>query len=156
MVNLMRIDDRLVHGQVAFTWTKTLGVEAIVVANDIAAADPINKMALKMAAPAGVKMAIKSVNEAIELLKNPKAKNRKIFVVVKNTSDALKIVENVVGIDHINVGGIKKEEGKIMLTPAVFVNDLDKENLKKMSELVKEVEVRQVPTDEKKYIQDLI
>lgn len=156
MVNLMRIDDRLVHGQVAFTWTKTLGVEAIVVANDIAAADPINKMALKMAAPAGVKMAIKSVNEAIELLKNPKAKNRKIFVVVRNTSDALKIVENVVGIDHINVGGIKKEEGKIMLTPAVFVNDLDKENLKKMSELVKEVEVRQVPTDEKKYIQDLI
>lgn len=156
MVNLMRIDDRLVHGQVAFTWTKTLGVEAIVVANDIAAADPINKMALKMAAPAGVKMAIKSVNEAIELLNNPKAKDRKIFVVVRNTSDALKIVKNVVGIDHINVGGIKKEEGKIMLTPAVFVNDLDKENLKKMSELVKEVEVRQVPTDEKKYIQDLI
>lgn len=156
MVNLMRIDDRLVHGQVAFTWTKTLGVEAIVVANDIAASDSINKMALKMAAPAGVKMAIKTVDEAISLLNNPKAKDKKIFVVVRNTTDALKISLNVKEIDHVNVGGIKKEEGKDMITPAVFLNQLDKDNLRKMCEVVKEVEIRQVPTDEKKYAKDFI
>lgn len=156
MVNLMRIDDRLVHGQVAFTWTKTLGVEAIVVANDIAASDSINKMALKMAAPAGVKMAIKTVDEAIALLNNPKAKDKKIFVVVRNTTDALKISLNVKEIDHVNVGGIKKEEGKDMITPAVFLNQLDKDNLRKMCEVVKEVEIRQVPTDEKKYAKDFI
>lgn len=156
MVNLMRIDDRLVHGQVAFTWTKTLGVEAIVVANDVAASDSINKMALKMAAPAGVKMAIKTIDEAIALLNNPKAKDKKIFVVVRNTTDALKIAQNVNEIDHVNVGGIKKEEGKEMITPAVFLNQLDKDNLKKMSEIVKEVEIRQVPTDEKKNIKDFI
>ncbi|MCQ9627917.1 PTS sugar transporter subunit IIB [Cetobacterium somerae] len=156
MVILMRVDDRLVHGQVAFTWTKTLGVEAIVVANDVAANDSINKMALKMAAPAGVKMAIKTVEGAIELLNNPKAKDKRIFVVVKNTTDALEIVENVPGIENVNIGGIKKEEGKEMLTPAVFINDLDKENLRKISNLVSEVEIRQVPTDEKKYVKNII
>ena len=61
-INLVRIDDRLIHGQVAMTWTKQLRVQGIVVANDDAANDNTQKMALKMAVPAGIKVLIKPVD----------------------------------------------------------------------------------------------
>ncbi len=156
MVILTRIDDRLLHGQVAFAWTKSLGVDAILVANDNAATDPITKMAIKMAAPNGVKLAIKTVKEGIELLNNPKSEKVKIFVVVKNTEDAALIAKEAKGIDLVNVGGIKKQEGKRMLTKAVFVDDEDITNLRSIEELGIEVEVRQVPTDAKKSLSELL
>lgn len=156
MVILTRIDDRLLHGQVAFAWTKSLGVDAILVANDNAATDPITKMAIKMAAPNGVKLAIKTVKEGIELLNNPKSEKVKIFVVVKNTEDAALIAKEGKGIKLVNVGGIKKQEGKRMLTKAVFVDDKDITNLRSIEELGIEVEVRQVPTDAKKSLSELL
>ena len=156
MVILTRIDDRLLHGQVAFAWTKSLGVDAILVANDNAATDPITKMAIKMAAPNGVKLAIKTVKEGIELLNNPKSEKVKIFVVVKNTEDAALIAKETKGINLVNVGGIKKQEGKRMLTKAVFVDDVDVSNLRSIEELGIEVEVRQVPTDAKKSLSELL
>lgn len=156
MVILTRIDDRLLHGQVAFAWTKSLGVDAILVANDNAATDPITKMAIKMAAPNGVKLAIKTVKEGIELLNNPKSEKVKIFVVVKNTEDAALIAKEAKGINLVNVGGIKKQEGKRMLTKAVFVDDVDVSNLRSIEELGIEVEVRQVPTDAKKSLSELL
>ena len=69
----LRVDDRLIHGQVAMTWTKQLKVNGIVVANDDAASDNTQKMALKMAVPAGIKVLIKPVQEAIRVLNDPRA-----------------------------------------------------------------------------------
>ena len=68
-ITALRVDDRLIHGQVAMTWTKQLAVQGIVVANDEAANDNTQKMALKMAVPGGIKSLIKPVDEAIRILK---------------------------------------------------------------------------------------
>ena len=57
-ISALRVDDRLIHGQVAMTWTKQLRVQGIVVANDDAANDDTQKMALKMAVPGGIKALI--------------------------------------------------------------------------------------------------
>ena len=51
MIKMVRIDERLIHGQVAMIWTKQLGVDRIIVVNDKAANDPIMTSTLKMAAP---------------------------------------------------------------------------------------------------------
>ena len=53
MIKALRIDHRLVHGQVAFTWTHFLAATRIIVIDDKAAADEFQKMALNMAKPAG-------------------------------------------------------------------------------------------------------
>lgn len=156
MVKLLRIDDRLLHGQVAFSWTNSLGVDAILVANDEVVKDPIIKMSLKMATPPDVKLAIRSIDDALALIENPKTKNMSIFVVVKNSTDAVRLAERTEMIKQINVGGLRKEEGKQMLTRAVFINDTDISNFNKLNELEREVEVRQVPTDTKKYIHELL
>ncbi|WP_331836832.1 PTS sugar transporter subunit IIB [Erysipelothrix piscisicarius] len=55
MIQKIRIDDRLLHGQVAYSWKSALNYEAIVIASDDAASDPIRKQALKLAKPDGVK-----------------------------------------------------------------------------------------------------
>lgn len=86
-ITALRVDDRLIHGQVAMTWTKQLAVQGIVVANDEAANDNTQKMALKMAVPGGIKSLIKPVDEAIRILNNPKASRMRILVLTRTVKD---------------------------------------------------------------------
>ena len=66
MIKALRVDHRLVHGQVAFTWTHFLAATRIIVIDDKAAGDDFQKMALNMAKPAGVKLNVFSVEKALE------------------------------------------------------------------------------------------
>ena len=93
MVILMRIDERMLHGQVALTWVNDVHPDAILIANDEAARNEMSKLALKVAKPADVKLAIKSIKEGAALLNNPKAKNIRIFVIVRTIADALRLVK---------------------------------------------------------------
>ena len=71
MIKMFRIDERLIHGQIAIKWSRHTGVDHIVVGNDAAANSPIIQKSLKMAAPAGIKTAIRGVDDAIALLNDP-------------------------------------------------------------------------------------
>lgn len=73
MISMMRIDDRLIHGQVAVMWSKELGINRIIVASDTIASNEIQVSALKMAAPAGVKAAILPINKTIGILSDPRS-----------------------------------------------------------------------------------
>ena len=88
MIKLFRIDERLIHGQIAIKWSRHTGVDHIVVAND----------------SAGIKTAIKTVDDSIKLLNDPRCEGLKILVLVNCPSDALKVVKAVSGIPYINVG----------------------------------------------------
>lgn len=147
MIKITRIDERLVHGQVAFAWTNSLGADCILVANDAAAADKIRATSLKLAAPAGIKFAIKSVEDAIALLNSGKTDKYKMFVIVGNTEDALRLVEQVEKVRHINLGNMKMKEGRRVITNSLAVDSQDVENLKRMHEAGAFVECRAVPTD---------
>lgn len=104
MISLFRIDERLIHGQIAIKWSRHTGVSHIVVANDAASESPLIQKTLRMAAPAGIKTAIKSVDDAIALLNDDRCKNLKILVLVNSPSDAVKVVNSVSDIPYINVG----------------------------------------------------
>lgn len=104
MIKLFRVDERLIHGQIAIKWSRHTGVDHIVVANDAAARSEIIKKSLLMAAPAGIKTAIKSVEDAIKLLNDPRCEAMKILILVNCPKDALTVVKGVSGIPYINVG----------------------------------------------------
>ncbi len=104
MIKLIRLDERMIHGQIAIKWSRHTGVDRIIVANDAAAANPIVQKSLMMAAPPTAKVAIKSVDASIEMLKNPKAASHSILLIVASPEDLLKMVKNVEGIPLINVG----------------------------------------------------
>ena len=104
MINHIRLDERLIHGQVAIKWSRHTGVNRIIVANDDAAKNPIIQKSLMMAAPTTAKVAIKTVEDAITLLNDPRCEALKIMVIVSNPKDLNKVLENVKGIPFINVG----------------------------------------------------
>ena len=104
MIKLVRLDERLIHGQVAIKWSRHTGVDRIVVANDEAAGNKIIQQSLMMAAPATAKVTIRSVADSITLLKDPRAAGHKILVIISNPKDLIKILEEVKEIPLINVG----------------------------------------------------
>ena len=106
MIELLRVDDRLIHGQVAVTWTSHLGADTIVVANDKAKDDPLMRSAFKLAKPPQCVLSIKSVAGAILVINNPKHESRKMFVVCASPEDALKIVKDCPEVKKVCLGGI--------------------------------------------------
>lgn len=81
---MLRIDDRLIHGQVAVVWSKNLNVSRIIVVSDAISKNEIQKSALKMAAPENVKTFIQPVDEALKLLNDPRAAKLSILVVMND------------------------------------------------------------------------
>ena len=94
MIIQLRIDDRLIHGQVALVWSKELGTPGILVANDQAAVNNTVKMTLKMACPPGIKLIVKSVDGAVGVIQDPRAEKMRIFALTRNVKDALKLVKS--------------------------------------------------------------
>lgn len=103
MLAQLRVDDRLIHGQVAVVWTKELNTPLLVVANDHAAKDKVMQMTLKMAVPDGTKLLIRSVDDAIRIFNDPRGKGKRIFGICNCVSDANKIAQNVQDIEAVNV-----------------------------------------------------
>lgn len=157
----LRVDDRLIHGQVAMTWTKQLKVQGIVVANDDAANDSTQKMALKMAVPAGIKVLIKPVEEAIRILNHPKASKMRILVLTRTVADALRVRKQVGGIEFLNVGNTGRFDGidiseKKLLSPTIMLTEKEVECLRELVKISPKTCMQQVPNDEQKLVTDVL
>ncbi|MGY3779153.1 PTS system mannose/fructose/N-acetylgalactosamine-transporter subunit IIB [Isobaculum melis] len=145
MIVQLRVDDRLIHGQVALVWTRELNASGIVVANNEAAANEVTQMTLKMAVPTGKKLLIRSVEDTIEVLNNPKGKEMRMFVLTNCVKDAYEIAKNVQDIEAVNVANAgrfdKTDKSQIVrLSSAIALNPEEIEALKKLNEL-KDVKV---------------
>ena len=125
MIKCLRVDHRLLHGQVAFSWTSYLSADCILIACDAVVNDEIRKAAIKLAKPQGVKLVIKSIE------------------------DAAKLVEGTSCIKSVNLGGTKAKEGTRNISKAVNILPKEEEILKTLSQKGIEVEIRMVPNDEK-------
>ncbi len=156
MIKLTRIDDRLMHGQVAFTWTPALGIDCIIVANDKVSKDEFQKMTLGLAKPAGVKLLIKSLQDSVTFLNDEKNKNLKILVLINSVKDASALSEAVSEIKSINFGGIRGREGSRLVSKAIALTPEDIVIIRELMSKGIELEMRQIPTDKKQFVQELI
>ena len=136
-ITALRVDDRLIHGQVAMTWTKQLAV------------------------PGGIKSLIKPVDEAIRILNNPKASRMRILVLTRTVKDALKIRQSVGEIGFLNVGNTGRFDGidvseKLVLTPTIMLTKAEQQALKDLVALEPKTCMQQVPNDEQKLVKDVL
>lgn len=127
-----RIDERLIHGQVAMVWTNTVGASRIAVVNDDAVKDEMIISALKISKPAGVKLSILSKNKAVEKFKNGVYDEEKVFLITKNVEDMAFLIENGVTIDSVNVGNIAKRDGSFQIKKSVNVTEEDIKTIKEL------------------------
>ncbi|PVW57256.1 PTS mannose/fructose/sorbose transporter subunit IIB, partial [Klebsiella pneumoniae] len=111
MITLLRVDHRLLHGQVAFSWTQYVGADCILIANDSVPGDELRKTTIKLAKPPSVKLVIKNINDSIEAIKSGVTDKYNLFIVVESVNDAWRIASAIDEIKSINLGGIKAKEG---------------------------------------------
>ncbi|MDB5008144.1 MAG: mannose/fructose/sorbose transporter subunit [Mucilaginibacter sp.] len=156
MIKLTRIDDRLVHGQVAFTWTPAVGADCLIIANDKVAKDEFMKLTLGLAKPQGTRLLIKSLKDAVTFLNDEKNKSLKILLIINSVQDAYALATDVPEIRSINFGGLRSREGSKLISKAIAVTADDIPVIKELLNKGIELEIRQVPTDSKQLVESLI
>lgn len=149
MILLLRVDHRLLHGQVAFSWIQNLGADCILIANDSVVNDELRKTTMKLAKPQEVKLVIKNIEDSIQALKSSVTDKYKLFIVVESVEDAYKIASEVDNIKQINLGGVKARENSRNISKAVNLLKEEENLLKELQSLGIEIEIRQVANDNK-------
>lgn len=124
MIKHLRIDNRLIHGQVAVNWVNSIDADEIIVCNDAVAGDEIQKKAIPMAAR-GYTVNVFSIEETINYVNdNPE---KKLFVICKYPSDALAVLKSDLKVEEVNVGNAAPIQGTdyIMVTKSIAVTKDD-------------------------------
>ena len=142
---LTRIDNRLIHGQVATQWNSTIGANLILVANDEVSQNTMRQNLMKMAAPTGVATRFFSLQHTIDIIHQASPK-QKIFIVVESPEDVLALVKGGVPIKKVNIGNMHMADGKRQVATSVAVNDEDVAAFKELQELGVELQIQRVPS----------
>ncbi len=143
---LTRIDSRLIHGQVATQWTSSLGANLILVANDKVADDSFRQNLMNMSAPSYVQTRYFTIEKTINVI-HKASDSQKIFIIVDNPEDVVKLVEGGVPIKKVNIGNMHTEEGKRQVAMVVAVDDKDVAAFRRLQELGVDLEIRKVPSE---------
>ncbi|OQO70999.1 PTS fructose transporter subunit IIB [Enterococcus villorum] len=155
-IRLARIDDRLIHGQVATVWSKLTGVERIIVISDLVAQDKLRKFLLKEAAPPGITANVITVNKMIQVYQSGLLEKTKVMLLFTNPQDVEKLVLSGVQLNSLNIGGMSFSEGKTMITNFVSVDQNDIDSFHFLNQQGVELEILKVPADRKILLMELL
>ena len=128
-IKLLRVDNRLVHGQVAVTWTATLSIQKIIVVDDEVAYSSISqKLMQSIAKSVNIKICFYTIDKFIEEF-HTKFFESKVFVVVKTIQVARKLIEGGVTCPRINIGNIHYQKGRVAFNRKMYVTQQDVEDI---------------------------
>ncbi|MBQ6298034.1 MAG: PTS sugar transporter subunit IIB [Selenomonadaceae bacterium] len=144
-----RIDDRLIHGQVATVWSKVTGCNRIMCVSDEVAKDELRKKLLLQVVPPGLKGYVIPVDKAVEAYKNPKYNSFKTLFLFTNPKDVLRAVKGGIPFKSVNLGGKCFKDGDTLISQAVSVNAEDVAAIKELVSMGIEVEMRKLVNDPK-------
>lgn len=152
----IRIDDRLIHGQVAMFWTNELHASRIMVINDEVANNDMQKSLLRMAAPSNVATSIITREKAVENISNDKYDGQRVLIVVKSPVDILYLVEHGLNVTSLNVGNMSGRDNTTSIRQNINVTTEEMAAFEQL--LAKGVEITTImtPNDTKTYLKDQI
>ncbi len=156
MSKTMRVDDRLLHGQVIVSWTNQLKIDTIVVANDKVTEDVITKQLFKLACPSDIQLSIKTLEGAIAVINNEKHDKREMLIVVKNLKDAEYICRNTKNrFNDINIGGLGSGKNKTKISLTCYVSDDDFNTINHLESEGYNVYMQAVPNSQKMEVEEI-
>ncbi|HHD7697158.1 TPA: PTS sugar transporter subunit IIB [Enterococcus faecium] len=156
MIKFIRIDHRLLHGQVVFSWSKSLQINRILVVNDEAANDEFKKMSLELSKPQGIKLNIFTVENTLTKISKIEALSKNIMMIFGNTKDVRQFCESYSNVKEINYGGIIKKEGSKQFSNAIFLTENEIEDAKVLKSMGIKQFMQQVPTSKKEDLNTMI
>ncbi|HEU5551697.1 PTS sugar transporter subunit IIB [Streptococcus pneumoniae] len=145
-IEFVRIDDRLVHGQVVTTWLKKYDIEQVIIVNDRISEDKTRQSILKISAPVGLKIVFFSVKRFVEVLNSVPIKKRTMLIYT-NPKDVYDSIEGNLKLEYLNVGQMSKTEENEKVTGGVVLGEEDKYYFKKIVDKGTRVEIQMVPND---------
>lgn len=124
-IRLLRIDSRLLHGQVATNWAKVLKVDRILVVSDQVARNNIRKTLIRQASPPGIKVHVIPLMKMLRIYFDPRFNSFKALILVENPRDAQILVQNGVRVDLVNIGALSFNSSRKMVTDTISVDQTD-------------------------------
>lgn len=145
MISLVRVDNRLIHGQVVEAWLPHLEVARVVVADDEAAQSPLIRAAMGLAVPPSVSVEIRPLAQVDFAALS--ADGVSTLLLLRNIQDVVTAAERGLQVRSLNLGNVHFEVGRKQVSPSVFLSRADLDRLKMLAGAGAEVEARAVPSD---------
>lgn len=155
MIKLLRVDHRLLHGQVAVSWFNTAGANTIVIANDDVANDETRKTIMRFAKPANAKLVMTGIDDFIGSVKGGVTDKYDMLVVVDSVADAHKLITETNKIKSLNLGGTRPADDTKNISKTINITQAESELLDELVDQGIEVEIRQLPQDRKIHFKDV-
>lgn len=150
MIKLLRVDHRLLHGQVVVSWFESMDANTILVANDVVANDELRKSAIRLAKPEHAKLVMKSIDDSIEAINSGVTDKYQMLIVVESVADAEKLIRGTQGkITSLNLGGTKPREGTKNYSKTINLTDLEADLLTKLQQDGIDIYIQQIPSESK-------
>ncbi|MFQ5587037.1 MAG: PTS sugar transporter subunit IIB [Thermodesulfobacteriota bacterium] len=145
MIVLVRVDDRLVHGQVMEAWVPFFKANSIIVASDEAAKSSFQKQAIESCAHSDLIVKVAEARDAIHDICEGRYDTCRVIVLVSGLRDAMRLYEGGVPFTAINIGNLHHNGEARMITRSVYFNKEDEEIINRFRELGIEIEIQAVP-----------
>ncbi|AYV66163.1 PTS mannose/fructose/sorbose transporter subunit IIB [Niallia circulans] len=143
----IRVDDRLIHGQVATRWATGLKVNRIMVIDDKVAANELEKSVLRMAAPSGVNTSILDVEKAVNNIKNGNYQGQRVLVVIKTPEVAVQLLKAGLNVKQVNIGNLSNRPNTLQIKKSVSLSESERKAVDFLIEKGVEVTAQMVPDD---------
>jgi PTS system N-acetylgalactosamine-specific IIB component len=148
VISLVRVDNRLLHGQILETWIPKLGIEEVVVADDEAAGSELARAAMTLCVPPELPARIVKVREVAWA--TLAAKKAPVLVLVRDV--AALAVARAAGLEpalarRVNLGNVHFGPGRRAVTPSVFLAAAELATLRDLAAAGFEVEARAIPSE---------
>ena len=144
---LVRIDCRLIHGQVLETWVPHVRSDCVLVADDQLAVNELQKMILSMSVPSTIHVEIDTVETLVRKLLANDWEERRVLLLFSDCQGARRAFSMGLHYTSINLGNVHFEEGCRQVTPSVALSRNDLTCLKELSGSGVQVEIRAVPNE---------
>ena len=155
-ITVFRIDDRLIHGQVATSWTNYANAKQIVVADDVIINDTFQQSLLKMATPRGVELKLLSLEEAKTEINSRNKDTTDTLFLVRGVVEANTILEDNSVVEEVNIGNLNMRKGKEKVLDNLWVYPEDIEAFRDLEQKGLKLEYRTLPNDKKQSVTSLI
>ncbi|MBE9537337.1 MAG: PTS sugar transporter subunit IIB [Proteobacteria bacterium] len=151
-----RVDSRLFHGQIIESWVPETSTSMVIVADDSAASNPFQKKVMELSAPKGISLRVEGIDEAVADLSSERFAGERVMLIFASLHDAFEAYKKGIRFDEINIGNVGHCQGKRQVTSSICLNDEDVSDLKAIAKTGVSVDVRGVPRDKPKGLQDIL
>ncbi len=143
---IVRIDDRLIHGQVIVGWGQGLELSPVILASDRVVRDPALSRTIIELIPQEMNGEVLSLTETAERWLRGDWKGKRIMIVVEAPVDALKLIRLGAPLRRLTIGGLHFREERIEILPYVYLSDWDRTTLSEIRREGVKIQCQDIPT----------